>query len=136
MQILKGKPLRTFGGNMDTKYAIGMDFGTLSARAVLIDLATGDVLRSAVFGYQDAVIDTVLPNSDVELPPDFALQNPADYRDAAIGLLKDIRENSQVAPEDIISIGIDFTACTVVAVDENICPLCLHDRFAKTPIAG
>ncbi|MDD5938268.1 MAG: ribulokinase [Clostridiales bacterium] len=118
---------------MDKKYAIGMDFGTLSARAVLIDLSTGEEALSSVYGYQDAVIDEILPNSNVKLPSDYALQNPVDYRDATIGLLKDICVNSHVPPEDIISIGLDFTACTVVAVDEEMCPLCMQSAFARNP---
>lgn len=118
---------------MEKRYAIGLDYGTLSARAVLIDMTTGDVVLSSVYGYQDAVIDERLPNSDVWLPSDYALQNPRDYRDATIALLKDIYESSGVPAEQIISIGIDFTACTVVAVDENIRPLCMLDSFMRNP---
>lgn len=118
---------------MEKRYAIGLDYGTLSARAVLVDLRTGDVIRSSVYGYQDAVIDEILPNSDVRLPSDYALQNPRDYRDATVALLKDICQSSGVPAENIISIGIDFTACTVVAVDENIRPLCMLDAFMRNP---
>lgn len=118
---------------MDKRYAIGMDFGTLSARAVLIDLDNGEEVQSSVYGYQDAVIDETLPNSEVNLAPDYALQNPSDYSDATIALLKDIGHNPGIRPEEIISIGIDFTACTMVAVDEQMQPLCFQDRFAENP---
>lgn len=118
---------------MDGRYAIGIDFGTLSARAVLVDVESGEEKGTAIFGYQDAVIDRVLPNCDVELPADFALQNPADYKDATEALLKDLCSNTDIDPQNIISIGIDFTACTVLPVDEAMKPLCFYEEFKANP---
>ena len=66
---------------MKHKYSIGLDFGTLAARAVMVDVATGEELATSTFGYQDAVIDRVLPGTDITLPTDFALQNPRDYKE-------------------------------------------------------
>lgn len=120
---------------MDKTYSIGIDFGTLSARAILIDNRTGEEIISSVYGYQDAVLDQYLNSPRVKLPPDYALQNPQDYRDAVTALLKDIRQNSNVAAKSIVSIGLDFTACTVVAVDEKGKPLCQDSRFAANPHA-
>ena len=88
---------------MEECYAIGIDFGTLSARALLIDVGTGEEISTAIYGYQDAVIDRVLPETGVDLPVDFALQNPADYRDAAEGLLQELCKNSGINPKKIIS---------------------------------
>ena len=56
------------------KYTIGVDYGTESGRAVLVDVATGEEVATAVRPYADGVIDEVLPGTDIELPPDFALR--------------------------------------------------------------
>ena len=101
---------------MIERYSVGIDFGTLSARAILVETRSGREVFTSIYGYQDAVIDRSLPQSAEELPADYALQNPADYISAVKALLKDITNNAGVSPEDIISIGIDFTACTVLPV--------------------
>ena len=64
-----------------TKYAIGVDFGTESGRAVLVEVATGREVATAVYSYQNGVIDEKLPIPGVEivLDPDWALQDPEDY---------------------------------------------------------
>lgn len=118
---------------MERKYAIGIDFGTLSARAILVDVSTGAEAATAIYGYQDAVIDQTLPYTDVQLPDDYALQNPADYKDAVSALLRDLRQSAGVPPEQIISIGIDFTACTVLPVDRSMRPLCFREEFRSNP---
>jgi L-ribulokinase len=61
------------------KCTIGVDFGTESGRAVLVDVGDGEEVATAVHPYADGVIDEALPGSAIQLPPDFALQNPADY---------------------------------------------------------
>ena len=63
---------------MDKHYVIGVDFGTLTARGVLVDVDSGEEAAVSIQGYQDAVIDTALPGSNLPLPPEFALQNPQD----------------------------------------------------------
>lgn len=118
---------------MKSRYSVGIDFGTLSARAVLLDTQTGKEIETSVYGYQDAVIDTFLPDTYIELPPDFALQNPMNYKDATEALLSDIWRKANVKPEDIISIGIDFTACTVLPVDETMVPLCFYEKYRDNP---
>jgi len=67
------------------EYVLGLDFGTESARAVLVDVVTGATVATAVHTYADGVIDTRLPGSDRRLPPDWALQNPADWLAASLG---------------------------------------------------
>ncbi|MBI3963073.1 MAG: ribulokinase, partial [Deinococcus sp.] len=92
------------------KYALGIDYGTESGRALLVEVATGREVATSVCSYPDGVIDRALPGSEVQLGPDWALQNPADY------LLVLERAVPQVLtgvhPADVIGIGIDFTACT------------------------
>ena len=114
-------------------FSIGIDFGTLSARAVLVNIRTGKEKFTSIYGYQDAVIDRFLPHSGEELPGDFALQNPSDYISAVKALLKDIANNSVVDPSAIISIGIDFTACTILPVNEKMMPLCMDAAYRDNP---
>jgi L-ribulokinase len=63
------------------RYALGIDFGTESGRAVLVDCAEGRELGTAVYEYRHGVIDERLPapHDGVELEPDWALQDPEDY---------------------------------------------------------
>ena len=61
------------------KYAIGVDFGTESGRAVLVDVSNGAEIATAVHPYANGVIDEKLPGTDIRLEPDWALQDPNDY---------------------------------------------------------
>ncbi|MBC8535987.1 ribulokinase [Feifania hominis] len=112
-------------------YSIGIDFGTLTARGVLVDIKTGEQAAVSVFGYQDAVIDQYLPGTDVTIPAGCALQNPMDYRDALEGLLRDILHKSSVSPEQIVGIGIDFTSCTMLPLDSDLQPLCQQPDYRE-----
>ncbi len=62
-----------------SKYTIGVDYGTLSGRAVVVDISDGTELGSAVFEYPNAVMDQVLNRTGEKLPPEWALQDPNDY---------------------------------------------------------
>ena len=115
------------------KYSIGMDFGTLSARAILVDIKNGTEEAISVVGYQDAVIDDVLPESGQKLPKGYALQNPHNYIEAMESLLRDILRKSRADPSQIIGIGLDTTASTVLPVDRNYVPLCFHEKYKKNP---
>lgn len=110
-------------------FVIGLDFGTLSARAVMVDTADGEVKAVSIVGYQDAVIEDFLPGTDIRLPENFALQNPQDYSDALESLLKDVLHKSGAAPGQVVGIGVDFTCCTMIPVDENYMPLCYDERY-------
>jgi len=116
-----------------SKYTLGLDFGTLDGRAVLVDVKTGEELATAVYSYPDGVIDEVLPDSKTKLSPDWALQNPADY----LGVLKcailEVLKKSSVSPKDIIGIGVDFTSCTILPIDKQGIPLCMKDKWKSNP---
>jgi len=111
------------------KVAIGLDYGTESGRAVLVDVTDGSEVASAVCLYGDGVIDNVLPDTDTPLPNDFALQNPADYFTVLRETIPAVLREAGVEAEDVIGIGIDFTACTMLPVDRSGTPLCFKPEW-------
>ncbi len=117
------------------KYTIGIDYGTESGRAVLVNVATGEEVATAVHPYGDGVIDTHLPGSDKPLPPDFALQNPQDYVAVLRETIPSLLRESRVNPDDIIGIGTDFTACTMLPVNKAGTPLCMLPEWRNNPYA-
>lgn len=117
------------------KYTIGIDYGTQSGRAVVIDVATGKELGSGVTAYPDGVIDEKLPSTDIELGYDWALQNPDDYVYVLETAVPQALKESGVSKEDIIGIGIDFTACTMMPVNEDGKTLCQLDEYKNNPHA-
>ena len=119
---------------MGNKYTVGIDYGTLSARAVLTSVATGEVVRDAVYEYPHAVMDTLLCG-ETPLPPDFALQHPKDYIEAFASTVSDVIGGSGVSPDDIIGVGIDFTCCTLLPVYADGTPLCFDEKFKNEPHA-
>ncbi|MBN1811160.1 MAG: ribulokinase [Anaerolineae bacterium] len=119
----------------EKKYAIGVDYGTESGRAVLVDVATGEEVATAVHLYADGVIDEHLPGSDEPLPPDFALQNPQDYIEVLKETVPAVLRESGVDAEDVIGVGTDFTACTMLPIDETGTPLCVKPEWRDNPYA-
>lgn len=116
------------------KYTIGLDYGTLSGRALIVNAENGEELASSVFDYPHAVMDEQLP-SGKRLGKDWALQHPQDYLDVIYNTIPDVLKKSGVSKEDVIGIGIDFTACTVLPVTENGTPLCFLDEYKDEPHA-
>lgn len=114
------------------KYTIGIDFGTLSARAVALDIATGEETVSAEFVYPHGVMDRQLPDGQV-LAPMFALQHPRDYLDGLQALCGQIL--TKIPKDAILGICVDFTTSTVLPVDETGEPLCFKAEFAGNPHA-
>ena len=120
-----------------SKYSIGVDFGTESGRALLVDVATGEELASAVYQYENGVIDEALPapDDDVALEPDWALQDPFDYIRTLQQTVPAVVRAAPVDPADVIGIGIDFTACTMLPVTAAGQPLCAIPEFRREPHA-
>lgn len=116
------------------KYSIGVDYGTLSGRAVLVDLESGNDIASAVYEYPHAVMDTCLP-SGKKLGHDWALEHPQDYLDVLANTIPAVLKESGVDPADVIGIGTDFTACTVLPVLADGTPLCFLDDYKDEPHA-
>jgi L-ribulokinase len=119
------------------RYAIGIDFGTASGRAVLVDVASGAELATAVHEYANGVIDRHLPapDDDVWLGPDWALQDPADYVATIRQAVPSVLAQTGIHPGDVIGIGIDFTACTMLPVTAEGQPLCELPEFRREPHA-
>ncbi len=116
------------------KYSIGIDYGTLSARAVLIDLTTGLEAAVSEFVYPHAVMVTRLPDGTL-LENNSALQHPADYLDALSHTIGELLEKSGADTNDIVGLGIDFTSCTVLPITQDGTPLCFLEEFKSEPNA-
>lgn len=118
------------------KYIIGVDFGTLSVRSTVVRVSDGFEKGTAAEKYKHGVMDTHLTASKGEiLPPDFALQVPADYLEAFQKSVRESVANSGVVIRHIIGIGIDFTSSTVLATDDKGVPLCEYPEFSNHPHA-
>lgn len=117
-----------------SKFTIGIDFGTLSARAVLVDVHSGAVAACARHEYCHGVMESSLPDGTA-LPENWALQYPGDYIDAICATVPELLQLSGVKKEDVIGIGTDFTSCTVMPVDIDGVPLCMLEHFRGNPHA-
>ena len=117
------------------KYSIGADFGTLSCRALLVDVKTGKEIACASKDYAHAVIDEVMLYTGIKLPQDWALQHPQDYLDSLEYTVKKVISDSGVDPKDVIGLGLDFTACTVLPVYKDGTPLCFTEKYKEEPHA-
>jgi L-ribulokinase len=106
------------------QHVVGIDFGTLSGRAVVVRVSDGAELGSAVSEYRNAVIERTLPESDERLPPAWALQDPDDWREVLRSAVPAAIEAAGVDPESVVGIGTDFTASTPLPVRADGTPLC------------
>ena len=116
-----------------SRTVVGIDFGTLSGRAVVVSVADGKILASAEHTYPHGVIDRELAGRP--LPPDWALQVPADYVEVLGRVVPEALEASGVAAADVVGLAVDFTSCTVLPTDEACRPLCERPEFEKRPHA-
>lgn len=105
------------------RYALGLDFGTESARALLVDVADGREVATSVHPYPHGVVDDTLPGTGEKLPPDWALQDPDDYWACMERIVPDVLQQAGVTPEEVVGIGVDFTACTLVPARADGTPL-------------
>src|SRR6185503_8043012 len=108
-----------------TPCALGLDFGTASVRAVVVETHTGRERGAAVVEYPHGVIDMALPGTGEKLPGDWALQHPGDWVSSIEKAVPQALAAAGVPKEAIVGIGVDFTACTVLPVDVAGEPLCL-----------
>ena len=106
-----------------SRYALGLDFGTESVRAVLVDLSTGLPGAAAVIAYPHGVIDQRLPGVETRLPPEWALQSSTDWLDTMEQAIRQVLAERRVDAACVIGVGIDFTSCTVLPTTADGTPL-------------
>lgn len=116
------------------KYTVGIDYGSLSGRVLVVDVENGEEVACTVVDYAHAVMDRVLPDGVTELAPETALQHPQDYLDVLKAVPQALKE-AGITKEQVIGIGVDFTSCTVMPIYKDGMPLCFDEKFANRPHA-
>ena len=114
--------------------ALGLDFGTESCRAILVDIDSGEELATAVAAYESGVMDRTLP-SGVSLPREWALQDPDDYLRSMSNSVNEAMAKACVDPQDIVGVGVAFTACTALPARADGMPLCKIPQMRDRPHA-
>src|SRR6478735_1686735 len=117
------------------RYVVGVDFGTLSGRAVVVRTRDGAALGSAVSEYANAVIEEALPATGERLPPAWALQDPDDYREVLRSAVPAALRAAGVDAAAVVGIGTDFTASTPLPVLRDGTPLCELPEYRGRPHA-
>ena len=120
---------------MSAKYTIGVDYGTLSGRAVVVRVSDGKEMASAVFDYPNAVMDEKLNATGRALAPDWALQDANDYVEVLKHAVPEAIRLAAIDANDVVGIATDFTACTILPVLEDSTPLSNLDEFIDRPHA-
>src|SRR5262245_58557161 len=117
------------------RLSLGIDFGTESVRALIVDL-DGTQRASAVVRYPHGqILDSLPTDPGNKLPADFALQHASDWLDSAAEAVRAALGKCGGPGDAIIGIGVDFTSCTMLPVLADGTPLCAVDKFAKRPFA-
>jgi len=117
-------------------YVVGLDFGTLSVRAAVVRVSDGAVLADAVSEYATGVLDRALTTGDGRLlPPDFALEVPADYLRSLEEVVPPVLEEAGIDPAGVVGIGLDATSASVLVTDAEGAPLCERSEFVDEPEA-
>jgi L-ribulokinase len=118
---------------MERRYVFGIDFGTESARAILVDTRTGDVVAVSTDPYLHGVITKQLPDSGVTLEDHWALQHPNDYLISMKTTIRDCMQQSGIRANQVVGLGIAFTACTILPVTKEGIPLCMIPQYKDNP---
>ncbi|MGA7149718.1 MAG: ribulokinase [Microbacterium sp.] len=118
-----------------TSFTIGVDFGTQSARAVVVDVVTGRIAGEAVVDYPLGVIDDVFPVTGEALPDAWALHDADDYLFALERAVRTAVADALIDRSDVVGIAVDATSCTVVPVAADNTPLSRLADFRDRPHA-
>ena len=116
------------------KYALGLDYGTLSVRALFVDIETGEEAATAVYEYPHGVMTETLPDGTA-LPDNFALEHLQDFVEGLEYVITNGMKDGGIQPEAVIGIGIDVTTATMFPIDEKGVPLYTYPEFAQHPQA-
>lgn len=114
---------------------VGIDFGTLSGRAVVVRVSDGAELGTAVHPYRHGVITDRLPDSSIALAAETALQDPEDYRQVLSQAVPAALRDAGVDPRQVIGVGTAFTASTCMPVTAEGVPLCEVAPYTPRPHA-
>lgn len=120
---------------MTERVVLGVDFGTESGRVLVVDVATGDTVSTAVRAYPHGVIDQHLPGDDRPLPPHWALQDPEDYLLVLREAVPEALAAAGVKGEQVIGLGVDCTSCTMLPTTADGRPLCTLPPWRHRPHA-
>lgn len=118
-----------------SKYVLGFDFGTLSCRGLLIDLADGEMKATAEHSYKSGVIAGEMKHKPIPLEKEWFLQDPDDWVESMGIVSKEMLSETGISPEDVIGVGTDFTSCTLLPVKKDGTPLCRLEEFRDIPNA-
>jgi L-ribulokinase len=121
--------------SVNSACVIGVDFGTLSGRALVVRVRDGAELGTAIHAYPHGVMDETLAATGEPLPPDWALQDPQDYVDVLRRAVPAAVAQAGISPDQVIGIATDFTACTVLPARADGTPLCELPGLAARPHA-
>lgn len=113
------------------RVAIGVDYGTNSVRAVVVDVLDGSLLATAVHPYRRGTDGVILDERDVNL----ARQHPRDYTEGFVACVSEAVRGAAVLAEEVVGIGIDTTGSTPLPVDSNGVPLAFRTEFDSNPHA-
>jgi L-ribulokinase len=116
-------------------HVVGVDFGTLSGRAVVARAADGELLGEGEFVYPHAVMSERLDATGEPLPPNWALQDPDDYVEVLANAVPAALADAGIDPASVVAIGTDFTACTVLPVRADGAPLSSIAQWRSHPHA-
>ena len=119
--------------NGKTRLVLGVDFGTLSGRALIVNADTGEEVAWVDHPYKNKVIEKNLPNSKKRLKPQTALQDPADYIAVLTKAVPKVIRLAKANPEQVLGIGIDFTSCTMLPTLADGTPLCSQKKWSNNP---
>jgi len=120
---------------MTDQFTIGVDYGTLSGRAVVVRVSDGTEVGSSVYEYPNAVMDQKLNASGAALAPEWALQDANDYVEVLKHAVPSAIKNAGIDAEQVIGIATDFTACTVLPVTQDGTPFSNLPEFVNRPHA-
>ena len=117
------------------QHVVGVDFGTLSGRAVVVRADDGEELGEAEHVYAHGVMSSELAATGAPLPPNWALQDPDDYVEVLRQAVPAAVAAAGIDPASVVGIATDFTACTVLPVRADGTPLCRLDAWREHPHA-
>ncbi|MFJ7932748.1 ribulokinase [Sporosarcina sp. NPDC096371] len=120
---------------MSNVYVLGIDYGTESGRVLIVDVATGQMIAEQVTKYPHGVLTEKLPDGRTELGRETALQVPQDYLDVLTQSIPRLLQQTNIAREQVIGIGIDFTSCTILPTTNDFTPLCEIEGYQHRPHA-